>query len=255
MSKRARSTRGQSSISQEVSLEEKIRRFRVFENGMHQMRHDALARRPIHSGDIIDWEFLASQGLDQDFFESINNDPFSGPQWVNLFRINEPVYQELVRKFFASFEFDASPCRYDPENLGVRFRLGGDQWEISLLEMGWRADLYTERKSRENVTLSGLRKAKTLATREVEEKDEPDEAAEREAANEWAEGQQEERANWMYDHTVRQFQHLSTRDNLDLHLQIDQFLRRETDYPPYGYHRFMPLGYEYHPGPSYDGSS
>ncbi|GJU32905.1 hypothetical protein Tco_1176494 [Tanacetum coccineum] len=60
---------------------------------------------------------------------------------------------------------------------------------------------------------------------------------------------QEEQANWMYDHTVRHFQYLSTRDNLDPHLQIDPFLRPEADYPPYGY-----LGYEYCPDPSHDGS-
>ncbi|GJW15434.1 zinc finger, CCHC-type containing protein [Tanacetum coccineum] len=35
--------------------------------------------------------------------------------------------------------------------------------------------------------------------------------------------QQDERAHQMYDHTVRQFQHLSTRDNLEPHLQIDPF--------------------------------
>ncbi|GJR11242.1 hypothetical protein Tco_0793894 [Tanacetum coccineum] len=54
MSKRARRTRGQSSFSQGVSIEEKVRMLRVFESGVHQMRHDALARRRIHSGDIID---------------------------------------------------------------------------------------------------------------------------------------------------------------------------------------------------------
>ncbi|GJR95389.1 hypothetical protein Tco_0267563 [Tanacetum coccineum] len=162
MSKRARSTRGQSSSSQDVSLEEKIRRLGVFKNGVHQMHHDALTRRRIHSGDIIDWEFLASQGLDQAFFESINKDPFSGPQWVNLFQINENVYRELVREFFASFEFNSSPCRYDPNHLGVRFRLGGEQREISLLELGWRVGLYSERQSRESATLSGLRKGVTV---------------------------------------------------------------------------------------------
>ncbi|GJZ48763.1 zinc finger, CCHC-type containing protein [Tanacetum coccineum] len=106
MSKRQRITRGQSSLSQEVSIEEKVRRL-----GVHQLNYETLARRPIHSGDVIDWEFLAPQNLDQAFFNSISTDPFSGPQWGNLFRVNEPVYQELVREFFASFEFDASPCR------------------------------------------------------------------------------------------------------------------------------------------------
>ncbi|GJT19565.1 hypothetical protein Tco_0878271 [Tanacetum coccineum] len=37
--------------------------------------------------------------------------------------------------------------------------------------------------------------------------------------------QQDERDHWMYVHTVRQFQHMSTRDNLEPHLQIDPFPR------------------------------
>ncbi|GKB15975.1 hypothetical protein Tco_0849898 [Tanacetum coccineum] len=207
---------------------------------------------PIHSEDNIDWEFLVGQGLGQAFFESINNDPFSGPQWVNLFRINEHVYQELVSEFFASFEFDASPCRYNPEHSGVR----------------------------ESATLSGLGSAETVKESGLlmefwpnigdggfNEDDEAEEANEGEAGNEGAGGSadmyrnmsqgdwQEERANWMYDHTVRQFQHLSTRDNLDPHLQIDPFPGREADYPPFGYHGPMPLGYAYRPYLSYDSSS
>ncbi|GJX30691.1 hypothetical protein Tco_0240546 [Tanacetum coccineum] len=41
------------------------------------------------------------------------------------------------------------------------------------------------------------------------------------------------------------WQYLSTRDNLDPHLQIDPFLGHETNYPPYGYTGHMPPGYEY----------
>ncbi|GJS16570.1 hypothetical protein Tco_0411042 [Tanacetum coccineum] len=78
------------------------------------------------------------------------------------FCVNEPVYRELVHEFFASFEFDASPCRYDPNHLGVRFRLGGEQKEISLLELGWRVGLYSKRRSRENATLSGLINGDTI---------------------------------------------------------------------------------------------
>ncbi|GJS62138.1 hypothetical protein Tco_0656922 [Tanacetum coccineum] len=96
------------------------------------------------------------------FLNSIRSDLFSGPQWGNLFPVNEPVYQELVREFFTSFEFDASPYRYDPNHLGVRFRLGGEQKEISLLELGWRVGLYSKRQSRENATLSGLRNGDTV---------------------------------------------------------------------------------------------
>nr|GEV69069.1 hypothetical protein [Tanacetum cinerariifolium] len=42
------------------------------------------------------------------------------------------------KEFFASFEFDSVACRYDPENLGVSFRLGGDLKTVSLLKLGSR---------------------------------------------------------------------------------------------------------------------
>ncbi|GJU48344.1 reverse transcriptase domain-containing protein [Tanacetum coccineum] len=84
------------------------------------------------------------------------------PQWGNLFRVNEPIYRELAREFFASFEFEASACRYDPKHNGVRFRLGGEPREMSLLELGRRVGLYTERRSRDNATLNGLSRAETV---------------------------------------------------------------------------------------------
>nr|GFA62488.1 hypothetical protein [Tanacetum cinerariifolium]GFA63668.1 hypothetical protein [Tanacetum cinerariifolium] len=83
----------------------------VFENSTQQLRYNTLARRFIHSGDVIDWEFLANQGLAHSFLNSINTNPFLGPQWMNVFQINEPVYQELVWEFFSSIKFDSSPCR------------------------------------------------------------------------------------------------------------------------------------------------
>ncbi|GJY54962.1 hypothetical protein Tco_0446626 [Tanacetum coccineum] len=82
--KRARSTRGQASLSREETMEEK---------------------------GLCDWEFLSNKGLAQPLFDFANTDTFSGPQWVNLFQINKPIFRKLVREFFASFEFDASPCR------------------------------------------------------------------------------------------------------------------------------------------------
>ncbi|GJW75739.1 retrotransposon ORF1 [Tanacetum coccineum] len=85
-------------------------------------------KRPIHPGDVIDWEFLANQGLARSFLNSINTDPFSGPQWMNLFQISEPI--------------------------------GGEQREMSLLDFGWRVGLYTEQQSRDGATLSRLRNTK-----------------------------------------------------------------------------------------------
>ncbi|GJV05649.1 hypothetical protein Tco_1343305 [Tanacetum coccineum] len=124
--------------------------------------------RSIHSEDVVDWEFLFDKGLAQSFFDSINTDPFSGPQWANLFQINEPIFHEVVREFFASFEFDATPCRYDPLHKGVTFRLGGVQREMSFLKFGWRVGLYSKGESRNVSTLRGLRKAETVnSTRET----------------------------------------------------------------------------------------
>nr|GEX55290.1 hypothetical protein [Tanacetum cinerariifolium] len=65
----------------------------------------------------------------------MGTDPFSGPQWGNLFRVNEPIYRELARELFASFEFEASACR---------------------------VGLYTERRSKDNATLNGLSRAETV---------------------------------------------------------------------------------------------
>ncbi|GJR06207.1 hypothetical protein Tco_0529191 [Tanacetum coccineum] len=103
------------------------------------------------------------------------------------------------------------------------------------------------------------------ATRAVEEEEEAEEV-EGEATNEGAggfaemyqnmsQGDWQAQANWMYDHTIREFQYLSTRDNLEPRLLIDPFSRREADYPPYGYHGHIPSGYAYRPSLSHDSSS
>ncbi|GKB06907.1 hypothetical protein Tco_0835140 [Tanacetum coccineum] len=76
--------------------------------------------------------------------------------------MDELFYRELVWEFFASFEFDSVPCRYDPEHVGVSFRLGGELRTMSLLELGWRVGLYSEEQSRLASTRSGLRRGETV---------------------------------------------------------------------------------------------
>ncbi|GKC09418.1 hypothetical protein Tco_1001028 [Tanacetum coccineum] len=51
---------------------------------------------------------------------------------------------------------------YKPQHKGVTFRLGGVESEMSLLEFGWRVGLYTERESRDVVTLSENTKEKSI---------------------------------------------------------------------------------------------
>nr|GEW56703.1 hypothetical protein [Tanacetum cinerariifolium] len=167
MSKKARNTKGQASSSREETMEEKVRKFELFDYEDHQMNYDNLTRNSIHPRDVVDWEFLSNKGLAQSFFNSINTDTFFRQQWVNLFHINKPIFRELVCNFFASFEFDASPCRYEPLHKGVIFRLGGVESEMSLFELGWRVGLYSKRESKDVTTLSGLRRAETVNSTHV----------------------------------------------------------------------------------------
>ncbi|GJT76404.1 hypothetical protein Tco_1043129 [Tanacetum coccineum] len=61
MSKRSRSTRGQASSSREETIEEKVRKFGLFDNENHQMNYNNIVRRFIHSGDVVAWEFLSNK--------------------------------------------------------------------------------------------------------------------------------------------------------------------------------------------------
>ncbi|GKD54038.1 hypothetical protein Tco_1287425 [Tanacetum coccineum] len=95
-------------------------------------------------------------------------------------RKDSEVYRELVREFLALFEFDASPCRYDPENLGVKFRLGG---ALSV------EPLFDVFKKNSLIAIGVVMELQNGAcfwpvTREVEEDDEAEEAAEGEVGNE-----------------------------------------------------------------------
>nr|GEW80614.1 hypothetical protein [Tanacetum cinerariifolium]GEZ22032.1 hypothetical protein [Tanacetum cinerariifolium] len=134
MTKRARSTRGKASSSCEETMEERVRKFGLFNNGNPQINYNNFDGRFIRFRDVVDWEFHSNKGLAQPFFNFINTNTLSGPQWVNLFQINEAIFHELIREFFASFEFDATPCR---------------------------VGLYSEGESRDAATLCGLRNSKT----------------------------------------------------------------------------------------------
>ncbi|GJX80763.1 hypothetical protein Tco_0328912 [Tanacetum coccineum] len=70
MSKRTRtrkSTKGQSSRSQEPTMEDKVREFGVFDSDVHQGNHFVVLKCPIHPGDVIDWEFLSTHGLAREY--------------------------------------------------------------------------------------------------------------------------------------------------------------------------------------------
>ncbi|GJU95961.1 hypothetical protein Tco_1320717 [Tanacetum coccineum] len=242
---------------------------------------------------VIDWSFLANHGLDRSFFDSINTNNFSGPQWVNLFQINELVYRELVHEFFASIEFESTVYRYEPEHLGVKFRLRDESSTIDCEGRAFVDGILVNNEDDEFVvggtsvkkvrdprvklahhcivtTISGRKESTQRITkidlfylyciyaeelnggacywhviREVGEDDEVKEEVEEGAGGSFDVYRNMSRGDWQY---------LSTRYNLDPHLQIDLFPESEVDYPPYGYTRPMPPGYDYRYGPDPGGS-
>ncbi|GJZ28503.1 hypothetical protein Tco_0573150 [Tanacetum coccineum] len=98
------------------------------------MNHNNLVGRSIHSGDVVDWEFLSNKGLAQSFFDSINT--------------LSPDHNGST--FFKSTS---------PSSASL---LGGIEREMPLLELEWRVGLYSKRESRDVATLSRLRGALTV---------------------------------------------------------------------------------------------
>nr|GEZ68170.1 hypothetical protein [Tanacetum cinerariifolium] len=203
-------------------------KFEVFDNETYQMNYHALSTCSIHSRTVIDWSFFAEHVLGRGLFESINTDPFYRPQWVNLFRINKPVYRELVREFFAFIEFKAVASRvglyYESQGGESRSRVSLQNVVTkSLIAMDIAMELEEGRYYWPEVHLEQLLR--------VEDKVE-------EAMQEEADGSSDV------------YRNISRGD-----WQIDPFLGRETDYPPIVYTRPMPLGNDYHYGTALDGSS
>ena len=61
-----------------------------------------------------------------------------------LFRMREPVYDELVRELFATFRFEAAEARGDVGRTRIYFRLGGEWRSCSVMEFVWRLGLYKQ---------------------------------------------------------------------------------------------------------------
>ncbi|GJS92002.1 hypothetical protein Tco_0774638 [Tanacetum coccineum] len=177
---------------------------------------------------VINWSLFVDNGLERGFFESIHIDPFFGPQWANLFRINEPVYYELdsVTRWRHILYSNNSRSRQMWRRRRLRKMLG----------------VYRDIPVHESRGLAGSSRGM----------DGP--------LGRWGQlvtwmTKHDQRSDWMYDHIVCQMQYLSTRDHLEPHLQIDPFSGREIDYPPFGYTEPLPHGYDYCNDTSPDGSS
>ncbi|GJQ98001.1 hypothetical protein Tco_0009140 [Tanacetum coccineum] len=342
MSKRSRSTRGQASPSHNETMEEKVRKFVLFDNEDHQINYNTLAGCSIHSGHVVDWEFLSDKVLAQSYdplHKGVTNiATLSGlrkAETVNSTRETHSIWPSIGDDMFNVGNIKAQSIRSPRIKLAHRcitMTITGRKEttnRVTEIDFFYLYCIFGEgvvcnipywlskylKGVRDKAMIFGgdppphVYRKKSLvkmgvimelhegvccwpATREVvEENKGDDEEGDEEGGNKgvggstnvyrnmsvgewqvhqaqwmgqqddrwgkldtWME-QQDQRAHWMYDHTVRQFQHLLTRDNLEPHLQIDPFPAFEANYPPYGYHGHMPPGYSYRPDPSHDGSS
>ncbi|GJT14117.1 hypothetical protein Tco_0861159 [Tanacetum coccineum] len=78
--------------------------------------------------------------------------------WVRSFNIREPIYLELCREFYATYEFD-EVCADDElqSKKIISFRLGGRAHSLTLLEFSRRLGLYhAEELNEEGLTLREL---------------------------------------------------------------------------------------------------
>lgn len=126
MSKRSRQNRGSSSRAQRESLGDIVLSWSMLEDDASTAKYAELQFHQIDSGAVIDWNFLRNQGLEQAFLQCFKMDEFTGPQWERLFRVREPIYNELVRELFATFHFDLAEARNDVMGTTLYFRLGGE---------------------------------------------------------------------------------------------------------------------------------
>ncbi|GJT48551.1 hypothetical protein Tco_0974708 [Tanacetum coccineum] len=68
---------------------------------------------------------------------------FFSVTWVRAFNIREPIYPELFREFYATYEFD-EVCAGDElqSKKIISFRLGGRAYSLTLLEFARKLGLY-----------------------------------------------------------------------------------------------------------------
>ena len=125
MSKRSRKQGASSSRGPQVeNYGDTVHSWSQFESAATAMRYAQLQLQMVERGSVIDWEFLGEQDLAEGFVHSFRTDAFTGPQWERLFRMSEPVYDELVRELFATYRFDAVAAQGDVGRTRIHFRLG-----------------------------------------------------------------------------------------------------------------------------------
>ncbi|GJY96007.1 retrotransposon ORF1 [Tanacetum coccineum] len=138
----------------------------------------------IYSLQIVDWQLLHKIGCGEKIDNMLKislKEAESGEEiffyvaWVRAFNIREPIYPELCREFYATYEFD-EVCADDElqSKKIISFRLGGRAHSLTLLEFARRLGLYhadeLEEEGFDTYFQGGLRSDENFNAREYWER-------------------------------------------------------------------------------------
>ncbi|GJY10623.1 hypothetical protein Tco_0378808 [Tanacetum coccineum] len=118
----------------------------------YNSRLTTLLLKLIYSPQIVDWQLLHKIGCGDEIDQMLklslkeaqsDEEIFFSVAWVKAFNIREPIYPELCREFYATYEFD-EVCADDElqSKKIISFRLGGRAHSLTLLEFARRLGLY-----------------------------------------------------------------------------------------------------------------
>ncbi|GJS44252.1 hypothetical protein Tco_0569295 [Tanacetum coccineum] len=118
----------------------------------YNSRLATLLPKLIYSPQIVDWQLLHKIGCGDEIDQMLKislkeaqteEEVFFSVAWVRAFNIREPIYPELCREFYATYEFDEVCADNELQSKKIiSFRLGGRAHSLTLLEFARRLGLY-----------------------------------------------------------------------------------------------------------------
>ncbi|GJY89430.1 reverse transcriptase domain-containing protein [Tanacetum coccineum] len=146
----------------------------------YNSRLENLLPKLIYSPQIVEWQLLHKIGCGEEIDQMLKislkeaqsgEEIFFSMAWVRAFNIREPIYPELCREFYATYEFD-EVCADDElqSKKIISFRLGGRAHSLTLLRFARRLGLYHadefEEDSFDTYFQGGLRSDENFNARE-----------------------------------------------------------------------------------------
>nr|GEW23244.1 hypothetical protein [Tanacetum cinerariifolium] len=125
-------------------------------NTMPYRIYDTLRREEMKKIDDMLRIRLREAGSDEEIFIYV--------AWIIAFNINEPIYAELCHEFYSTYEFDEVSADDELQlKKIIKFRLGGRDHNLTLLEFARRLGLYqvVELEEKRNPILSVIHKMVT----------------------------------------------------------------------------------------------